>query len=81
LLLADQGGWKQQLGCVSERRRVQEGPNFRINALLLLFADYASPAQAVGFYRHQSRRGCVFDWKDNIVKLLAGAVDYDKAPF
>src|SRR6516165_11475659 len=39
-------------------------PDSRIDALLLLFVDYASPAQAVGVYRHQSRRGCVFDRKD-----------------
>ena len=36
-----------------EGRRVQIGPEFRIDALLLLFADYSSPAQAVG---NQSRR-------------------------
>ena len=42
-------------GCVSERRGVQEGPDFGYDTLLLLFADYASPAQAIGFDRHQSR--------------------------
>ena len=56
-----QGGGKRQSGYVSE---LQEGPDSRIDALLLLFVDYASPAQAVGFCRHQSRRGCVFDWKN-----------------
>jgi len=57
----DHGGGKRHSGYVPE---LQEGPDFRIDALLLLFVDYASPAQAVGFYRHQSRRGCVLHWKD-----------------
>src|SRR6516225_10455331 len=57
----DHGGGKRHSGYVSE---LQEGPDSRIDALLLLFVDYASPEQAVFFYRHQSRRGCVFDRKD-----------------
>ena len=48
-------GGKRQSGCVSDPRRVQEGPDFRIDALLLLFADYTSPVQGVGFYRASSR--------------------------
>src|SRR6516225_12440139 len=57
----DHGGGKRHSGYVPE---LQEGPDFRIDALLLLFVDYDSPAQAVGFYRHQSRRSCVSDRKD-----------------
>src|SRR5262249_46544271 len=63
--------YARQSGCVSEPRRVQEGLDFRIDGLFLLIADYASPAQAVGFYRHQSRQGRVFDWKDYVDVQLA----------
>jgi hypothetical protein len=63
-MLRQTRGGKRQSGCVSEPRRVQEGPDFRIDGLLLLFADYTSPVQGVGFYGHQSRRSRIFDWKD-----------------
>ena len=49
---------------VFERIVVHERARCRIDQLLLGLTDYASLAEAVGLYEHQSRRGSVFDRKD-----------------
>src|SRR5271166_1126382 len=51
-------------GCVFEPYIMHECADPGIDPLLLLIADYASFAEAISFYGHQSGRRRVFDRKD-----------------
>jgi hypothetical protein len=51
-------------GCVFEPYIMQECADPGIDPLLLLIADYASFAEAISFYGHQSGRRRVCDRKD-----------------
>jgi hypothetical protein len=51
-------------GCVFEPYIMQECADPGIDPLLLLIADYASFAEAISFYGHQSSRRRVCDRKD-----------------
>ncbi len=52
------------LSVESSTNVVHELVRSRIDQLFLGLTDYASLVEAVGLYEHQSRRGSVFDRKD-----------------